>query len=124
MVNGRFRRPRFPTSLIFEAPLVPLKIQCFSNGKAPFQSFFMSITVHLFTAAGVQRCIETAEVRLFVVGETYIGRSTHSVPSLSKFATRSAGATKSGPPALVTRPTSFTIACFGGVAFHDGNGSP
>jgi hypothetical protein len=33
----------------------------------------MSITVHLFTAAPVQRCIETAEVRLFVVGIFALG---------------------------------------------------
>src|SRR6266481_7227030 len=54
---------------------------------------------------------------------TYIGCSTHSVPSLSKVAMRSAGTTKSGP-ALVTRPTNSTMACFVGVSFHDGNGSP
>ena len=33
----------------------------------------MSITVHLLTAAGVQRRIETAEVRLFVVGIFALG---------------------------------------------------
>jgi hypothetical protein len=67
IVKGRFRRPCFPIYSIFRAPLVPIIIQCFSNGKTTFQSSFMSITAHLFAVAGVQRCIEKAEVRLFVV---------------------------------------------------------
>src|SRR5258708_5235532 len=54
---------------------------------------------------------------------TYIGCSTQRVPSLSKVAMRSAGATKSAPPALVTRSTKSTMACFVGVSFHDGKGS-
>lgn len=37
--------------LQFLAPVFRLDVQRFSNGKITFQSFFMSITVHLFTAA-------------------------------------------------------------------------
>ena len=43
----------------------------------------------------------------------YIGCSIHSVPSLSKVATRSSGLTKSGPPSLVTVPTKSMIALLG-----------
>ena len=48
----------------------------------------------------------------------YIGFSHHSVPSLSKTATRASGATKSGPSA-VTRPTKSTIADFVGPSVQD-----
>src|SRR5271170_6560310 len=54
----------------------------------------------------------------------YIGCSAQSVPSLSKVAIRSATATKSGEPGLVTRSTKAIIAFFGFVSFHDGRGSP
>ena len=49
-----------------------------------------------------------------------IGFSHHSVPSLSNTATRASGATKSGPPSAVTRPTKSTIADFVGPSVQDG----
>src|SRR4051794_1565810 len=48
----------------------------------------------------------------------YVGRSHHSVPSLSKTATRSAGGTKSAPPSSVTRSTNPTIASRVGDSRH------
>lgn len=48
----------------------------------------------------------------------YIGFSHHSVPSLSKTATRASGATKSGPPSVVTRSTKSTIVAFVGPSFQ------
>ena len=53
----------------------------------------------------------------------YIGCSAQSVPSLSKVAIRSAGGTKSGEPAFVTRSTNATMAFFGALSFQDGRGS-
>src|SRR5699024_822655 len=46
-----------------------------------------------------------------------------SVPSLSKTAIRSAGGTKSAPPACVTRRTKSSSARFGAPSFHDASGS-
>ena len=53
----------------------------------------------------------------------YIGCSDQSVPSLSKVAMRSPGATKSGPPSVVAAVTKSTIACLVGPSFQDGSGS-
>ena len=52
-----------------------------------------------------------------------MGCSTHSVPSLSNVAMRSAGGTKSGPPSRVMRATKSIIARLAGPSCHDGNGS-
>src|SRR5262245_57164959 len=53
----------------------------------------------------------------------YIGCSAHRVPSLSKTAMRSAGATKSAPPCVVVRPTKTMRAFLASPSFHDGSGS-
>src|SRR5271163_3326159 len=53
-----------------------------------------------------------------------MGCSAHSVPSLSKVATRSTAGTKSGEPGFVTRSTKASIAFLDTVSFHDGSGSP
>ena len=53
----------------------------------------------------------------------YIGCSIHSVPSLSKVATRSSGLTKSGPPSLVTLVTKSMMLCLVAPSFQDGSGS-
>src|SRR4051812_9545555 len=52
-----------------------------------------------------------------------MGCSTHRVPSLSNVAMRYSGLTKSRDPSLVTRATKSTIAFFGSVSLHEGNGS-
>ena len=54
---------------------------------------------------------------------TYIGCSTHSVPSLSKVATRCSTGTKSGPPCWVARATKSMIDFLVGPSFHEGNPS-
>lgn len=53
----------------------------------------------------------------------YIGFSDHNVPSLSKVAIRSWGATKLGELASVTSLTNWIIACLVWPSFHEGNGS-
>src|SRR5882757_5337278 len=53
----------------------------------------------------------------------YIGCSTHSVPSWSKVAMRSAGGTKFVLPESVVVWTKFTMACLAEPSFHEGNGS-
>ncbi len=53
----------------------------------------------------------------------YIGCSTHSVPSLSKTATRCGSGTKSGVFSAVTLSTKAMMAAFGAVSFHEGSGS-
>ena len=50
-----------------------------------------------------------------------IGFSHHRVPSLSNTATRSSGATKSGPPSRVTASTKETMALRVAVSLHDGS---
>ena len=53
----------------------------------------------------------------------YIGCSTQSVPSWSKVAMRSSGATKFAPPVSVVALTKSTMAFFAGPSFHEGSGS-
>src|SRR5260370_29672478 len=53
---------------------------------------------------------------------TYIGCSTQRVPSLSKVAMRSPGATQSAPPTLVTRPTQSDTALLRRLFFPRGHG--
>ncbi len=53
----------------------------------------------------------------------YIGCSTHSVPSWSKVAIRSAGGTNFGLPCVVVVCTNSTIAFLAGPSFHEGSGS-
>src|SRR5271165_2351008 len=53
----------------------------------------------------------------------YIGCSTQSVPSWSKVAMRSSGATYLGSDLSVTSLTNAKMACLAGPSFHDGSGS-
>ena len=53
----------------------------------------------------------------------YSGFSSHSVPSLSNVAMRSAGGTKSGPPAVVTFVTKSRMALLAAPSFQEVSGS-
>jgi hypothetical protein len=53
----------------------------------------------------------------------YIGCSTHSVPSWSMVAIRSAGGTNCGLPCVVVVRTKSTIAFLAGPSFQEGSGS-
>src|SRR5271169_271850 len=52
-----------------------------------------------------------------------MGCSTHVVPSWSKVAMRSSGATNFGLLGSVVVLTKSSIACFAGPSFQEGNGS-
>ena len=75
-----------------------------------------------FLSSGFALTTAGTRSRQYITCE-YIGCSTHSVPSWSKVAMRSAGGTNLGLPCVVVACTNSTIACLAGPSFHEGSGS-
>ena len=75
-----------------------------------------------FASSGFALTSAGTRSRQYITCE-YIGCSTHSVPSWSNVAMRSAGGTNFGLPCVVVVCTNSTIAFLAGPSFQEGSGS-